>query len=260
MASFITVDRKILKWEWYQDVKVFHLFLYFLLRANWEDGRWKGIEVKRGQLISGRLKLSKDTGLSEMEIRTCINKLKTTNEITTKVTNKYTIITICKYDVYQNRYDQSNQQLNQQANQRTTNEQPTINQQLTTNNTPNNNKEEDNSHKKEFINKPLPEHFNGLPEIKIGSVIQYFKVAKQTDVTSEQVCGLWEVFKVQNLTGKKFYLEEDDVYSHFTNWVIKKKIENNGNNNTTKKVITDFKSAGANLSADRIGHKLSQIK
>lgn len=139
MASFITVDRKILKWEWYQDVKVFHLFLYFLLRANWEDGRWKGIEVKRGQLITGRLKLSKDTGLSEMEIRTCLKKLKTTNEITTKVTNKYTIVTVCKYDFYQNKYDTGIQQNNQQSIQRTTNEQPTTNQQLTTNN---NNKEE----------------------------------------------------------------------------------------------------------------------
>ena len=131
MASFITVDRKILKWEWYQDVKVFHLFLYFLLRANWEDGRWKGIEVKRGQLITGRLQLSKDTGLSEREIRTCQNKLKTTGEVTIKSTSKYSIITICKYDVYQNKYDQSNQQSIQQSNQQSTNNQPTINQQVT---------------------------------------------------------------------------------------------------------------------------------
>lgn len=143
MASFITVDRKILKWEWYQDVKVFHLFLYFLLRANWEDGRWKGIEVKRGQLITGRLQLSKDTGLSEMEIRTCRKKLIATGEITVKVTNKYSIITICKYNTYQNKYDQSNQQNNQQNNQQVTNNQPTSNQQVTTNNNSiNNNKEE----------------------------------------------------------------------------------------------------------------------
>lgn len=143
MASFITVDRKILKWEWYQDVKVFHLFLYFLLRANWEDGRWKGIEVKRGQLITGRLQLSKDTGLSEMEIRTCRKKLIATGEITVKVTNKYSIITICKYNTYQNKYDQSNQQNNQQNNQQVTSNQPTSNQQVTTNNNSiNNNKEE----------------------------------------------------------------------------------------------------------------------
>lgn len=51
---------------------------------------------------------------------------------------------------------------------------------------------------------PLPENFNGLPEIKIGSVIQLFKITKQTDISKQDVSGLWEVFKIQNLTGKNF--------------------------------------------------------
>lgn len=121
MASFITVDRKILKWEWYQDVKVFHLFLYFLLRANWEDGRWKGIEVKRGQLITGRLKLSKDTGLSEREIRTCLTKLKTTNEIAIQTTNYFSVIEVKNWQMYQD-----------QKTSKTTNERPTRDQRTTT--------------------------------------------------------------------------------------------------------------------------------
>lgn len=142
MAGFITIDRKILKWEWYQDIKVFHLFLYLILRANWEDGRWKGIHVKRGQVITGRLQLSKDTGLSEMEIRTCLKKLKSTNEITVKSTSKNSVITICKYDYYQNKFDATNQHINQQLIQQVTSNQPTSNQQLTINNTSNNKEEE----------------------------------------------------------------------------------------------------------------------
>jgi len=248
MASFITVDRKILKWEWYQDVKVFHLFLYFLLRANWEDGRWKGIDVKRGQLITGRLQLSKDTGLSEMEVRTCQNKLKKTGEITIKSTSKYSIITICKYDTYQNKFDNSNQQVNHQINQQLTNNQPTTNQQITTNNTLNN-KEEVN--KKEFITMPLPENFNGLPEIKIGSVIQLFKITKQTDISKQDVSGLWEVFKIQNLTGKKFYEDEDAVYSHFINWTKKQNIEKK--NGTDKQPVGTTKfNVGANQLLERL--------
>lgn len=145
MASYITVDRKILKWEWYQDVKVFHLFLYFLLRANWEDGRWKGIDVKRGQLITGRLKLSKDTGLSEREIRTCLDKLKTTGEIAIKATSKYSIVTICKYNTYQNKFDKTDQHIGQQTVLPATNERPTSDQQTTTNNTLNNKEEESNN-------------------------------------------------------------------------------------------------------------------
>lgn len=236
MASFITVDRKILKWEWYQDVKVFHLFLYFLLRANWEDGRWKGIEVKRGQLITGRLKLSKDTGLSEREIRTCQDKLKMTGEVTIKATSKYSIITICKYDVYQNKFDKNDQHIDQQNVQPKTNERPTSDQQTTTNNK-HNNKEEVN---KVFNNKPKPENFNGLPEITEGSLIQYFKTAKQIDVSKEQITGLWELFKTQNLTGKKYYTDEDAVYSHFINWGITKKIENGKSTTSTVGKTIEF--------------------
>lgn len=132
MAGHIKVDRKILQWEWYTDIKMFHLFLYLLLKANWKDGQWQGNLIKRGQVIIGRLKVSKDTGLSEMQIRNCLNKLKSTNEITIKSTNKFTIVTICKYDVYQTQTEESNQQDNQQPNQPITNKQPTSNQQVTT--------------------------------------------------------------------------------------------------------------------------------
>ena len=65
---------------------------------------------------------------------------------------------------------------------------------------------------------PLPENFNGLPDIKVGAVVELMKILKQVDVSKEQVLGLWSVFKVQTLTGKKFYADEDAVYSHFINW------------------------------------------
>jgi len=238
MASFITVDRKILKWEWYQDVKVFHLFLYFLLRANWEDGRWKGIDVKRGQLITGRLQLSKDTGLSEREIRTCQEKLKTTGEVTIKTTSKYSIITICKYDVYQIKFDKNDQHIDQHIDQPKTNQRPTSDQQTTTNNTLNNNKEDNNK----FITYPLPEHFNGLPEIKTGAAIEFVRLTKYTVLTKLQVADLWGVFKIQNLTGKKFYADEDEVYSHFLNWVKKQDFKNA---TVIKSTTKSNKSAGA---------------
>ena len=97
-----------------------HLFLYLLLKANHENNIWQGVEIKRGQLITGRKILSKDTGISEQSIRTCMNRLKLTNELTIKTTNKYTIITICNYDSYQTVNNNNNQQINQQS----TNNQP----------------------------------------------------------------------------------------------------------------------------------------
>lgn len=133
MIGHIKIDRKILNWEWYQDANVCRLFIHLLLIANHKDGKWQGQIIKRGQVITGRKELSKDARLSEMQIRTCIKKLKSTNEITIQSTSKFSIITICKYDSYQSIKDKDNQQRNQQDNNPVTNNQPTNNQQVTTN-------------------------------------------------------------------------------------------------------------------------------
>ncbi len=224
MVGHIKIDRKILNWGWYTDHKTFHLFLYLLLKANWKDGNWKGNEIKRGQLITGRLKMSADTGLSEREIRTSLKRLATTKEITQKTTSKFSIITICKYDVYQSFESQNDQQPDQQTTSNLTNKRPANDQQTTIKNNIINKE----GNKKEFNTFPLPENFNGLPEIKIGSVVQLFKITKQVEVSNEDVKGLWEIFKEQSLTGKKYYGNEDEVYSHFISWSKFQKIEKNG--------------------------------
>ena len=128
----IKVDRKIINWEWYNDANMVHLFLHLLIKANYKTGKFQGITVRRGQLITGRLKLATVLGLTEMQIRSCLNKLKSTNEITVKVTNRFSIITVCKYDDYQSLKERDNQQDNQPAIQQITNKQPTDNQQITT--------------------------------------------------------------------------------------------------------------------------------
>lgn len=132
MEGWIKLHRKFLTWEWFNKSEMVHLFLYLLLKANHEDKIWQGVEIKRGQVLTGRKILSKDTGISEQSIRTYVNRLKSTNELTIKSTNKYTIITICNYDSYQTVNNNNNQQINQQINQRSTNNQPATNQQLTT--------------------------------------------------------------------------------------------------------------------------------
>lgn len=70
-----------------------------------------------------------------------------------------------------------------------------------------------------------------LPEVKIGSVIELFKITKQTDISKKDVVGLWDVFKIQNLTGEKYYKSDNEVYSHFINWVKTQKIEKHGTRN-----------------------------
>lgn len=134
-----------MEWGWYQNSNMVHLFIHLLLTANRKPGNVLGTDLERGQAIVGRKKLSEQTGISEQTLRTCITRLKSTKEITTKSTNKYTIVTICNYDVYNPPEPNTNQEINQDSNQQLTSNQPATNQQLTTNN----NEKNDNNEKEE---------------------------------------------------------------------------------------------------------------
>lgn len=109
--------RKFIEWEWYNDTNAKSLFLHCLLKANWEDSTWQGILIKKGSFLTGRQKLAKELNLTEMQIRTALKKLKSSNEITVKSTNEYSIITVNNWASYQD-----NQQNNQQNVQKITSE------------------------------------------------------------------------------------------------------------------------------------------
>ena len=145
--GWIKLHRKFMTWEWYADDHMVRLFVHLLLEANHKPQRWRGILIERGQLVTGRFKLSENTGISEQSIRTCLNRLKSTSEITIKSTSKYSIITICNYNKYNLATTEINQQINQQSNQQLTSNQPATNQQLTTSN---NNKKEENEKKIDY--------------------------------------------------------------------------------------------------------------
>lgn len=131
-SGWIKIHRKFLEWEWYSDIKTSRLFLHLILTANYETKGWKGIDIPRGSLVTSRAQLAQQTNLSEQEVKTCLKHLKSTNEITIKSTNKYTLITICNFECYQTDDTENNQHTNQQNNQQSTNKQPTNNQQVTT--------------------------------------------------------------------------------------------------------------------------------
>lgn len=104
--GYIKIHRKMLDWEWYRDANTFRLFFHLLLIANWEDSRYMGMVIPRGSCVVGRQKLSLDLGMSERSVRTSLEHLKSTNEITIKTTNKFSVVTITKYDDYQSLIDE----------------------------------------------------------------------------------------------------------------------------------------------------------
>lgn len=100
-GSYIKLSRGLLDWEWYSDINTTRVFIHMLLKANWRDGNFKGVPVPRGSFVSSIGKLASETGLTEREIRTAILHLKTTGEVTSKTTNKFTVFSVVKYDLYQ---------------------------------------------------------------------------------------------------------------------------------------------------------------
>ena len=136
MANFenghIKLFRKMLDWEWYDDTNTVRVFIHCLLRANWKDTTWRGFSVKRGSFITSRHSMSKQLNLSEQEIRTALEHLETTNEITKLTYPKFSVITVVKYNEYQTSNQVSNQEITNDSTNKTTNYQPSSNQVATT--------------------------------------------------------------------------------------------------------------------------------
>jgi DNA-binding transcriptional MerR regulator len=125
MSGWIKMHRKFLEWEWFNKSEAVHLFLYMLLKANHKSGKWQGIDIERGQFISSLGNISNATGISLQTIRTILKKLEKTNEIEIKSTSQYTLVTICKYECYQDENEPTNKPIT--SNQQTTNKQLTTN-------------------------------------------------------------------------------------------------------------------------------------
>lgn len=130
--GFIKLDRSIQKWQWYTKENMLLVWIDLLTSASYEDNYFEGRLIKKGQVVVGRKKLAEKLHLSEQSIRTCINRLKSTGEITIESTNKYSVITIVKWEDYQTIPNHINQQNNQYINHPVTSKQPASNQQVTT--------------------------------------------------------------------------------------------------------------------------------
>lgn len=115
-TEYVKLFRKMANWEWYTDPYTCHLFMHCLIRANWKDGTWRGIPYKRGQFISTIPSLADETGLSIQNVRTALEHLKLTGELTDKQHGKKRVITVVNYDMYQGSQQDKQQDSNREIN------------------------------------------------------------------------------------------------------------------------------------------------
>lgn len=100
-GGFIKIDRGMLEWEWYKKANTKDLFLHMLLKANWKDGKFQGIDIPRGSFVSSYPKLHDELGLTINKIRTAISHLQSSGEITVKAYTKFSVFTVNNYCLYQ---------------------------------------------------------------------------------------------------------------------------------------------------------------
>ena len=147
MQGYIKLFRKFTDWEWYNNINVKIVFLHLLLIANHKEKQWQGIKIDKGQVLTSLEHLSKEVGLTVQQTRTALTKLKSTYEITSKSTNKYTLITLVNWGKYQ----LDKEKITSEITSKLTNEQQTNNKQITTNKNDKNEKNiKENNKKKSY--------------------------------------------------------------------------------------------------------------
>lgn len=100
-GGWVKLHRKLLEWEWYGDAHMVHLLVHLLLTATHEDRKYKGLTIKRGQLATTTKELSEALGTSRTSIWRRLKRLEMERFVELEVKQKETIITIYKYDSYQ---------------------------------------------------------------------------------------------------------------------------------------------------------------
>ena len=100
-GNYVKISRSILDWEWWMDMNTTRVFIYMIIRANWKEGKFKGIDIPRGSFVASIASISDGTGLTHDEVRTAIKHLIKSGNVTKQSTNKYTVFSVVGYDSYQ---------------------------------------------------------------------------------------------------------------------------------------------------------------
>jgi hypothetical protein len=124
--GYIWLYRKSRHSSVFQNSKLWHFWTWCLLSATHQPFEalvgFQNVHLNPGQFLFTRRLAMKELPLSEREIRTCVETLKKLENLTIKTTNKYSIITICNWPLYQIEFSENVQQM---SNKRPANVQQT---------------------------------------------------------------------------------------------------------------------------------------
>ena len=99
--TWLKLYRSMLEWEWYQDTNAKVLFLHLLLSVNIRPQRKLGVSIPAGSIDRTQEQLVAETGLTLQQLRTAVNKLKSTGELTVVRHSKFSVYTLKNWGRYQ---------------------------------------------------------------------------------------------------------------------------------------------------------------
>ena len=114
--GYVKLFRKSLKSGLMTDHKLWTFWCWCLMRAAWEKKkvviRDVMVELEPGDFIMGRKEAAKELKMSEQSIRTIVTKLLKYGNLTTRTTNRFTIVSVVNWHTYQVLENKINQQIN----------------------------------------------------------------------------------------------------------------------------------------------------
>ena len=106
MTGWIKLHRKLLDSPIFQNEKLFKVFAYCLMKASHKEhtqlvGR-RVVHLQKGQFVFGRKRASEELRLKESTVRDYVKLLEKLGTIDIKSDNKFSVITVVNWAVYQN--------------------------------------------------------------------------------------------------------------------------------------------------------------
>lgn len=177
MQGWVSLHRKLLASEIFQNDKMLKIFIYCLLKASHTEHSQKvgrqTVLLKPGQFVYGRKKAAIELDMKESTVRDYMDILKEDGTIAMNPTNKFSIVTIVNWAFYQDK--------DEKTDNKNDSKKPTKGQQKDTNNNGNN---ADNDNNDINIYSHLFNHWNEKGIIKHRKMSQQMK--KHTNARLEE--------------------------------------------------------------------------
>ena len=251
-TGYISVHRTLMDKSYYNRSQYVHLWLHLLLKANHagKNRIWNGEEIilQPGQLLTGRIKLSEETGIPQSTIEKILNFFEKNNQVEQQKNSRNRIITIVSWHKFQKRNNKITSEEQQKDNQGTTKEQ------LRNTNNNDNNVNNDNNETIKASERKKNLNFSFVSEKVKNEFLEFIFTKKKQPKTQNEVEAIYQHLQQlsnNNLPGAREILKQSirnqwqDLYPLNESQTLKTNKNGKQTSNTGK--LNNLRAAAANI-------------